>query len=34
MSEKKRISGEYDDEGVFVVLELFFRKQVQLKIFI
>ncbi len=25
---KKHISGEFDEEGVFVVLELVFRKQV------
>jgi hypothetical protein len=31
---KKRTFGESDDEGVFVVLELFFGKQVQCKMFI
>jgi hypothetical protein len=31
---QKCTSGESDDEGVFVVLELFFRKQVQFEMFI
>jgi hypothetical protein len=31
---KKHISGEFDDEVVFVVLELVFRKKVQFKMFI
>jgi len=32
--QKKSISGESDDEGVFVVLEFVFGKQVQFKMFI
>jgi hypothetical protein len=36
MNEKTKthISGEFDDEVIFVVLELVFRKQVQFKMFI
>jgi hypothetical protein len=33
-NEKKRISGESDDKGVFVVPEFVFRKQMQFKMFL
>lgn len=33
-NEKKRVLGESDDEGLFVVFGFYFQTQVQFKIFI